>query len=229
MNLSNQTTTTPLAERANFFGQTMIYLGLALASSAGGVFAGFYLLPPALRSSTGFMLLMFIVTLGLVFTARRWSTGRFGYLGLVLFAAILGVTLVPLLSYAALTAGATIIGKALLSAVAMYIGLAIYGLTTHRDLSGLGGFLMAGLIGLISVSIISFVLQLFGISVWTSGVELAVSGFGIVLFGGYTMYDFQMILRKNLNITPIEAAIKLFLDFILLFEYILRFMLAGRG
>lgn len=212
-----------------FFGATMAYFALALASSAGGVLAGFYLLPPTLITNTGFLLLTFVATLAMIFTARRWSTSRYGYLILILFAALFGVTMVPLLAYAAYTAGAVVIGKALFSAVAMYAGLAIFGVTTQRDLTGMGGFLMAGLIGMIAVSLVTLVLHLFGISVWGSQIELVFSGFGILLFAGYTMYDFQRISRLSGQITPIEAAIKLFLDFILLFQYILRFMTALSG
>ena len=204
----------------------MVYFGLAVASSAGGVFAGINLLPIELIFSTSFLLGMFALTLILVFTSRKWSKTKFGYLFLILFAAIFGITLVPLLAYAAATAGAPIIGKALFAAVAMFAGMAIYGATTQRDLAGLGGFLMASLIGMIAVSVITFILYLFGINMWNNTTELIFSGFGVLVFAGFTMYDFQKIRQLAGHITPIEAAIKLFLDFILLFQYILRFMTA---
>jgi FtsH-binding integral membrane protein len=225
MNTLESTTTT---NASTFFGQTMAYLMLAIASAAGGVFAGSYFLPPSLAMSTGFLLAMSAVSLILVFTARRWSRSNFGYLFLIGFATILGVTLVPLLAYALVIGGALLVGKALLAAVGLYGGLALYGITTQRDLSGLGGFLMAGLIGLIAVSLISLVLHLFGVAVWNNQIELWVSGFGILIFAGFTVYDFQKVKHLAGQISPIEAAISLFLNFILLFEYILRFMLASR-
>ena len=209
-----------------FFGQTMGYFALALTATAGGVFAGMFWLPPALISSGGFMLAMFAVTLILIFTARKWSVGRFGYLFLILFAGILGLTLVPILAYATLTAGVGILGKALLATVSMFGGMAIYGFTTKRDLSGIGGFLMAGLIGMICVSVITFIFHLFGVEVWSSRIELIFSGFGILLFAGFTAHDFQKITHAQPGISPISAAISLFLDFVLLFQYILRFMIA---
>ncbi|MFH1375742.1 MAG: Bax inhibitor-1 family protein [Patescibacteria group bacterium] len=209
-----------------FFGQVMAFFGLALAAAAGGVLVGFYLLPAALIYNTGFMLLMFAVTLILVFTSRRWSRGRLGYFFLIVFAAIFGLTFVPLLAITALTAGAPLIGKALLATVTMFGGMALYGITTKRDLSGLGGALIASLIGMIVVSLLTFVLYLFGISVWSNATELVFSGFGILVFAGFTMYDFQKIRSLSGQITPIEGAIKIFLDFILLFQYILRFMTA---
>jgi len=209
-----------------FFGQVMGYFALAIASWAGGIMAGFYLLPPALIMSTPFLLGTLAVTLVLIFTAKKWSVGHFGYLFLIGFAALFGITIVPLLAVAAMTAGAVLIYKALFATVAMYAGLALYGLTTHRDLSGMGGFLMAGLIGMIAVSLTTFVLSLFGVNVWGSTIELVFSSFGVLLFAGFTIYDFQKIKSSAGHITPIEGAIQLFLNFILLFQYVLRLMLA---
>ena len=47
-----------------------------------------------------------------------------------------------------------------------------------------------------------------------------------ITIAGFTAYDFQKITRGRSDISPIQAAISLFLDFVLLFQYILRFMLA---
>jgi len=224
---SSQNSTLPTTNTSRaFFGQTMAYFGLALAASAGGVLGGIQLLPPALIYNTGFLLAMFAVTLILIFTSRKWSQARLGYLFLIIFATIFGITLIPLLAYATATAGLLIIGKALLATVAMFTGAAIFGITTQRDLTGMSGFLMVSLIGMIMVSLITLVLHFFGIEVWSNSIELVFSGFGILVFAGFTVYDFQKIQQLSGQITPIEAAIKLFLDFILLFQYILRFMTA---
>jgi len=219
-------TETHLSKSQTFFAQTMGYFALALAAATASVFIGMFLLPVELIASGIFMFGMFALSLVLIFTAKKWSVGQFGYLFLILFAGILGITLVPLLYYAISIAGVGIVGKALLAAVSMFGGMALYGFTTRRDLSGIGGFLMASLIGMIMVSVITFVLKLFGISVWSNGIELIFSGFGILIFAGFTMYDFQKIRRADESISPIQASISLFLDFVLLFEYILRFMTA---
>ncbi|MDD3066822.1 MAG: Bax inhibitor-1/YccA family protein [Candidatus Gracilibacteria bacterium] len=217
------TKTSATQESSSYFGVVMGYFGLALAAATAGVFAGFYLLPSALVTNQGFLLAMFALTLILVFTSRKWSVSRFGYLFLIIFAGIFGITLVPLLAYATLSGGTLILGKALLATVSMFAGMAIYGITTQRNLMGFGGVLIASLIGMIVVSVITFVLYLFGIQVWSNSMEIIFSGFGILLFAGFTAYDFQRI-QKRAIASPIEAAIALFLDFVLLFEYILRFM-----
>ncbi|MFH0776074.1 MAG: Bax inhibitor-1 family protein [Patescibacteria group bacterium] len=214
------------ASSPTFFARTMGYFALALAAAAGGTMTGMFWLPGNLLASRAFMFGMFALTLILVLTSRKWSLGRFGYLFLILFAGILGITLVPLLALAALTAGSAVLVKALFAAVSMFAGMAIFGATTHKDLTGIGGFLMASLIGMIVVTLLTFILQFFGISVWGNGIELIFSGFGILIFAGFTAYDFQKIRNRDMSISPIQAAISLFLDFILLFEYILRFMTA---
>ena len=220
---------TQTANRENsstFFGQVMAYFALALVALVGGVFAGIFWLPTTLIANTGFLLAMFTASLILIFTSRKWSRAHFGYLFLILFAAIFGLTLVPILNYAALAGGVGILAKALVAAVSMFGGMALFGMTTRKDLTGLGGFLMASLIGMIVVSLVTFVLYLFGISVWSSGIELIFSGFGVLVFAGFTAHDFQKIKKMEGSISPIQAAISLFLDFVLLFEYILRFMTA---
>jgi len=204
----------------------MAYFALALTACTGGVFVGMFLLPPTIIANTGFLLAMFALSLILIFTSRKWSRSEFGYLFLIFFAAIFGLTLVPVLNYAALTNGVGILAKALVAAVSMFGGMALFGMTTRRDLTGLGGFLIASLIGMIVVSLVTFVLHLFGISVWSNGIELIFSGFGVLVFAGFTAHDFQKIKKMDGSISPIQAAISLFLDFVLLFEYILRFMTA---
>jgi len=211
---------------STFFGQTMGYFALALIACVSGVSAGMFLLPPTLIANTGFLFTMFTLTLILIFTSKKWSRSNFGYLFLILFAAIFGLTLVPILAYAALSSGVGILAKALFATISMFIGMAIFGATTQRDLTGLGGFLMASLIGMIVVSLVTLVLHLFGVSVWSNGIELIFSGFGVLIFAGFTAYDFQKIKNMKDSISPIQASISLFLDFVLLFEYILRFMTA---
>lgn len=207
----------------------MAYLALALAGCTAGVALGFFALPPALATSTGFLLAMSALSLVLVFTARRWAETRHAFLFLLLFTLISGITLVPLLAYAGAVGGQILVLKAFGATTALYLGLALFGYTTGRDLSGFGGFLTAGLIGLIAVSLISLVLHFFGIEVWTSAVEKFVAGFGVLLFAGFTAYDFQNLKLQAGQIPPALAAVSLFLNFILLFQYVLRLMLSLAG
>lgn len=106
-----------------------------------------------------------------------------------------------------------------------FAGLSLFGYTTKKDLSGFGTFLIMGLIGLLIASIV-------GIFVHSTALQLAISAVGVLIFAGFTAYDTQklkMIYRQYAG-TPfaekaaIMGALNLYLDFINLFMFLLRFM-----
>jgi FtsH-binding integral membrane protein len=104
--------------------------------------------------------------------------------------------------------------------------LSLYGYTTKRDMSGMGSFLMMGLIGLILASVVNLFLA-------SSGMQFAISVIGVLLFSALTAYDTQRL--KNTydfvanDVTAagrasIIGALQLYLDFINLFMFLLQFM-----
>jgi FtsH-binding integral membrane protein len=109
---------------------------------------------------------------------------------------------------------------------ATFVACSIYGWTTKRDLTSLGGFLMMGLIGIIIASVVNLFIQ-------SSAVSMVVSYIGVLVFIGLTAYDTQYI--KNMAVSQPEGleagvvrkgailgALKLYLDFINLFLMLLR-------
>jgi FtsH-binding integral membrane protein len=83
-----------------------------------------------------------------------------------------------------------------------------------------------GLIGLIGLSL----LQLFVPALRTTGMELAISGFGVVFFAIFTAYDVQRIAKLGkMGANPFMLALSLYLDIFNLFLYVLRFMLVLYG
>jgi len=213
-----------------FFGRVMGYFALAVGAAGAGVFASLLLMPPELLFSPVFLWGTWIVTFGMFWFARVWSDKSYGYLVLLLLAVLMGSATTPLIWMAAAIGGVAMVGKALFATTAMYLGLALYGLTTKRDLAGMAGFLIAGTIGLFVVTLASGLLALAGVQIWGSTMEMVVSGFGILLFAGWTTYDFQKIVKEQpAGITPVYAATVLFINFVMLFRYILHFMLAFSG
>jgi len=97
-------------------------------------------------------------------------------------------------------------------------GLSVYAFFTKRDFSFLRGMLVVGTFVLLGALIIGFFVE-------SSGFHLVVSGFGVLLFAGYTLYDTQKVLRTYPDGEHVAGAMTLFLDFVLLFVYILRFIL----
>jgi FtsH-binding integral membrane protein len=104
-------------------------------------------------------------------------------------------------------------------------GLSLYGYTTKRDLTAMGSFLIMGVIGLIVASLVNIFLQ-------SSALEFAVSVLGVLIFAGLTAYDTQKIKEMyyvgdaaaTAAKKAIMGALSLYLDFINMFLFLLRFM-----
>ena len=113
-------------------------------------------------------------------------------------------------------------------ATAVYFGLmAVYGTTTHKDLTGWGPRLMMGLVALIVTSLIG---MLFGFGF---GSSVLYCGIGLVLFMLLTAYDTQKLQQmyayyagdpELAEKASIYGALTLYLDFINIFLYVVRLM-----
>jgi FtsH-binding integral membrane protein len=211
------------AAEPTFLSKVMFFFGLAILTSAAGTFVGFKYLIPLFIANQAVIWVLFAVELGLIFTARLWSTRRpINYLLFATFAFVTGLTLVPLLASVILEfGGPDIIIKALGATTLMFTGTGVFGWVTHRNLSGLSGFLWTSLIGMIIVSLIGIFVP------WNNTFEMIFSGFGVIVFGAYTMYDIQK-LKLFPEDRALDAALMLYLDIFNLFIYILRLMSAGR-
>ncbi len=108
---------------------------------------------------------------------------------------------------------------------AAFGGLSLYGYTTKRDLSAMGSFMVMGLFGLIIASLVNIFLA-------SSGLQWAISVMGVVVFAGLTAWDTQKIKEmyyegddeQTGGRKAIMGALSLYLDFINLFLFLLRFM-----
>ena len=104
-------------------------------------------------------------------------------------------------------------------------GLSLYGYTTKRDLSAMGSFLVMGLFGLIIAMIVNIFLQ-------SSAMQFAISAIGVLIFSGLTAYDTQNIKEMYYEgddatvagRKAIMGALRLYLDFINLFMFLLQFL-----
>ena len=104
--------------------------------------------------------------------------------------------------------------------------MAVVGYTTKTDLTKFGSILMMGLIGIIIAMVINWFLQ-------SPRMDWIISGIGVLIFTGLTAYDVQKLKRigagaeygsENTNKLAIMGALSLYLDFINLFLFLLRFM-----
>jgi uncharacterized protein len=138
------------------------------------------------------------------------------------FAVLMGLSLSTILfAYTGVSIAQTFFATA-----GAYLGLSLWGYTTKRDLSGWGTFLIMGVWGLLIALVINMFLR-------SPGLDLAVSAIGVLIFAGLTAYDTQRIKSMYFTIagngealarTAIYGALQLYLDFINMFLFLLRFM-----
>ena len=111
-----------------------------------------------------------------------------------------------------------------LVAAATFGATSAYGYFTKRDLTGLGGFFVMGLIGFVIASIVNLFLQ-------STTVYWIITYLGILIFVGLTAYDTQKIKQMAVSgaaggdaerKASILGALRLYLDFINLFLLLLR-------
>jgi hypothetical protein len=205
---------------SDFYSKVYFCFGLAVAVSAAGAYLGLNYLTSYFLSSPGLIYVLFIAELALILTSRMWSQRTpLNYLLFSAFALITGLTLVPILAYITVTGGIGLVIKALASTALMFTASAIFGATTRFNLQGLRGFLTMSIIGMIVVSLVGIFIP------WGNTFEMIFSGFGVVLFSGYVMFDIQRLKAYPENMY-IDAALQLYLDIFNLFLYILRLLMA---
>jgi len=104
--------------------------------------------------------------------------------------------------------------------------MSLYGYTTKRNLTGFGSFLIMGLIGLLVASLVNIFLR-------SSGLAFATSVIGVLIFIGLTAWDTQKLKNMYYRVgssgdmlakVSIMGALSLYMDFINIFMYLLRFM-----
>ena len=184
-----------------------------------------------LKNSPGLLLVLIIAELALVFSlaARvqkmKASTATSLFVG---YAALNGVTLSGIFHVYTDSA----ITSTFFICAATFLACSVYGMTTKRDLTGVGGFMTMGLIGIIIASLVNMFLNIQGLSV-------IISYIGVIVFIGLTAYDTQklkhMALSQPANVSSgvvrkgaIMGALALYLDFINLFLFLLRIFGGGR-
>jgi FtsH-binding integral membrane protein len=101
--------------------------------------------------------------------------------------------------------------------------LSLYGYTTRRDLSGLGTFLIMGVVGLLIASVFNLFLQ-------SSMLMLVISSIGVLIFAGLTAFDTQRLKLTYHQLGGDAAAmgsatsfgaLSLYLNFVNLFQFLL--------
>ena len=160
------------------------------------------------------------IVFAMSFGANRFSAGTLQamFWG---FAVLMGLSLSTIfLVYTGASIAATFFATA-----GAFAGLSLFGYTTKKDLSAFGTFLIMGVVGLIIASLVNMFLR-------STGLDLAISFLGVLIFAGLTAYDTQRLKASYAQLRGTEfagkmvvlGALSLYLDFINMFLFLLRFM-----
>ncbi len=136
------------------------------------------------------------------------------------YAGVMGLSL----SYLGLIYTGQSLARTFFICASVFGGMSLYGYSTKSDLTSMGSFLVMGLIGMIVVSLVNIFLK-------SPAIEFAMSFIGIAIFMGLTAWDTQKLKIMYYNSgggemgqkMAVLGAFTLYLDFINLFLYMLRF------
>ncbi|HEY2529588.1 MAG TPA: Bax inhibitor-1/YccA family protein [Xanthobacteraceae bacterium] len=190
---------------------------------AGGQISGLTPLGQAIFSGP-LTIVLLLGTLGLVFFMSFRISRLQPSTALTLFMLYAGLLGVMLSSVFLAYTGASIT-RTFFIAAASFGALSLYGYTTQRDLSPVGSFLIMGLFGLILAVVVNMFLK-------STGLDFAISVIGVLIFAGLTAWDTQRIKEMYsamddgtvVGRKAVMGALSLYLDFINLFLFLLRFL-----
>ncbi len=202
---------------AGLLGQVMGLLAFSMLFTAGGYLVGRALGP--LGMIIGIVGAL-VTVLALSFARAKMSSGV--ALGVFyLFSVFEGMALGLILdSYLARGMGMVVVNAATTTA-GLVLVLSAYAWTTKRDLSGMGTYLMAGLLAVLLAGLVMMVLSLFGVPMGIFGFLLSVVT--AILFSGFVMYDLQRLKYAEASRDDaIMLAISIYLSIYNLFISILQ-------
>ncbi len=223
----NQEHTTALSK--TFLSSVFSWMGLALGVT--GIVSYIFgtdpnyismLVSPTGMTTLGYVVmfapLLFVLAMGMGF--QKFSSTTLVALFLV-FSVLMGMSI----SFIFLIYTAASIYSTFFITAGTFGVMAFIGYTTSTDLTKFGSIMMMGLIGIIIASLVNFFLK-------SSAMEYVISFLGVLIFTGLTAYDVQKLKRigegaeygtEDTRKLSIMGALTLYLDFINLFLFLLRF------
>ncbi|MFT6692399.1 MAG: modulator of FtsH protease [Colwellia sp.] len=162
-------------------------------------------------------LIMMLVSFGLLFVVNKNADKASGIFWIFAFTGLMGASLGPMLNYyAAMPNGASLIMQALGGTALIFFALSGYALTSKKDFSFMGGFLMVGLI----VAVIAMVANIF---FQIPALSLAISAAIIMIMSGLILYDTSRIIHGG-ETNYIRATVSLYLNIYNIFVHLLSLL-----
>ena len=212
--INQRTPATACGQAHTLFAQTMGYVAVTAALFAAGAWLG-----RGLTGGAGIVAFIaaFAALIAMRFTARRSTPATTGLLGA--FGLLIGLAVAPIVAYygsmdprALWQAG---------GATALFIaGFGAAGYATRRDLTVVARVSFWALVALILAGIVL-------VFVHIPGTDLAYSILGLIIFAGFTMFDFQRLRTSTDTVTAPLLAASIFLDILNVFLFFLQIFTNG--
>lgn len=196
---------------------TYLLLGMTLLFSA--VTAGVSM---AMGLSHGMGMILALVGFGLLFVVNRMADTSKGLLAIFAFTGVMGASIGPMLNYyLSMPQGPSLVMQALGGTAVVFFGLSAYALTTRKDFSFLGGFLLVGLI----VAVVAMIANIF---LGIPALSLATSAAIVMIMSGLILFDTSRIINGG-ETNYIRATVGLYLSIYNLFVHMLHLLTALSG
>jgi modulator of FtsH protease len=211
-NISLQASKSSAIEINKVLKNTYMLLSMTLAFSA--VTAGISM---AMNLPYFAGLIMTLVAFGLMFVVNKKADSASGIFWIFAFTGLMGASLGPILNhYAGMPNGPSLIMQALGGTALIFFALSGYALTSKKDFSFMGGFLMVGLI----VAVIAMIANIF---FQIPALSLAISAAVIMIMSGLILFDTSRIIHGG-ETNYIRATISLYLNIYNIFVHLLHLL-----
>jgi modulator of FtsH protease len=196
---------------------TYLLLGITLLFSA--MTAGISM---AVGLGQGAALILMLVGFGLLFVVNRTADSSKGLLAIFAFTGVMGASIGPMLNhYLAMPGGPALVMQALGATAVVFFGLSAYALSTRKDFSYMGGFLLVGLI----VAVVAMIANIF---LNIPALSLTISAAVVMIMSGLILFDTSRIINGG-ETNYIRATVSLYLNVYNLFVHLLHLLTAFSG
>ncbi len=195
---------------------TYMLLSITLIFSAITAFIGMQM-----RIGSGFAMIATFGAIGILwFVLPRTANSAAGIPTIFAFTGLIGLGMAPMLNMY-LAVNPSVVSTALGGTGVIFLGLSGYALTTRKDFSFMGGFLMVGMVVVLVAALANIFLQM-------PVMGLVVSGAIVMLMSGLILYETSSIIHGG-ETNYIMATASLFLSIINLFQALLHLLSAFGG
>jgi len=189
---------------------TLLSMTLLFSALTAGVSMAFNLPHPGLLLTLGGYF-------GLLFATAKFRNSTLGLAFVFALTGFMGYTLGPIInSYLAMANGGQIVMTAMGATGAIFLGLSGYALTSRKDFSFMGGFLMVGIL-------VAFLAGLGALFFEMPGLSLAVSAMFVLLMAGLILYETSNIIHGG-ETNYIMATVTLYVSIFNLFTSLLHLL-----